>query len=152
MNAALLRVKPTRLYICIQVIVCAATSSPALAAGDNVTTTTVEATDKNTLPVISLKAHKKTSSYTAKKASTSTKLDLSIKETPQSVTVVTRKQIDDMGATNLGELLSQTTGVVLTGDNTERSSFSIRGFGTGDSWSSGTLQYDGVAINTMNVG
>lgn len=148
MNALLLRVRPTRLYISIQAIVLAAITSPTFAND----TTTDQVAQDNTLPKITLKASKKANTYTGKKASTSTKLDLSLKETPQSITVVTRKQIDDMNATNLGELLTQTTGVVLTGDNTERSSFSIRGFGTGDSWGSGTLQYDGVAVNTMNVG
>jgi iron complex outermembrane receptor protein/outer membrane receptor for ferric coprogen and ferric-rhodotorulic acid len=37
--------------------------------------------------------------YTKKNASTSTKLNLNIKETPQSVSVITQKQIEDMGAT-----------------------------------------------------
>lgn len=148
MNNSLLRAQPTRLYISIQAIILTALSSQAY-ANDAVTD---QAVQDNTLPVIALKAIKKANTYTGKTASASTKLDLSIKETPQSVTVITRKQIDDMGVSNLGELLAQTTGVVLTGDNTERSSFSIRGFGTGDSWGSGTLQYDGVAINTMNVG
>lgn len=148
MNNSLLRAQPTRLYISIQAIILTALSSQAY-ANDAVTD---QAVQDNTLPVIALKATKKANTYTGKTASASTKLDLSIKETPQSVTVITRKQIDDMGASNLGELLLQTTGIVLTGDNTERTAFSIRGFGTGDSWGSGTLQYDGVAINTMNVG
>ncbi|MDZ7922964.1 MAG: TonB-dependent receptor plug domain-containing protein [Marinagarivorans sp.] len=89
--------------------------------------------------------------YTAKQASTSTKLDLSIKETPQSITVITRKQIDDMGVTNLGQLLTQTTGVILTGDNSERTNFSIRGFNVGDAWNSNLMQYDGIPINASNV-
>ncbi len=148
MNAPLLRVRPTRLYISIQAIVLAAIASPAFA---NDATADQTQQDNNTLPVISLKASKKTNTYTGKKASTSTKLDLSLKETPQSITVVTRKQIDDMNATNLGELLSQTTGIILVGDNTERTAFSIRGFGTGDSWGTSTLQQDGVATNSQNV-
>jgi len=89
--------------------------------------------------------------YTRKEASTSTKLDLSVKETPQSVSVVTRKQIDDMGATNLGQVLLQTTGVILTGDNSERTNFSIRGFNVGDGWNSNLMQYDGIPINASNV-
>lgn len=90
--------------------------------------------------------------YAGKQASTSTKLDISVKETPQSITVINRKQINDMGATNLGQLLQQTTGVVLTGDNSERTNFSIRGFNVGDSWSSNLMQYDGIPINASNVG
>lgn len=89
--------------------------------------------------------------YTGKQASASTKLDLSVKETPQSISVVTRKQINDMGATNLGQLLQQTTGIILTGDNSERTNFSIRGFNLGDGWNSNLLQYDGIPINASNV-
>ncbi|PUA26611.1 MAG: TonB-dependent siderophore receptor [Cellvibrio sp. 79] len=89
--------------------------------------------------------------YTGKSASASTKLNLGIKDTPQSVSVVTRKQIDDMGATNLGQLLLQTTGIILTGDNSERTNFSIRGFNMGDGWNSNLLQYDGIPLNVSNV-
>lgn len=89
--------------------------------------------------------------YTKKNASTSTKLNLNIKETPQSVSVITQKQIEDMGATNLGEALLNTTGIILTGDNTERTNFSIRGFNMGDGWNSNLMQYDGVAVNANNV-
>lgn len=89
--------------------------------------------------------------YTKKQASTSTKLELDVKNTPQSVTVVTRKQINDMGASNLGQVLLQTTGIILTGDNSERTNFSMRGFNLGDGWNSNLLQYDGVPINASNV-
>jgi len=89
--------------------------------------------------------------YTGKQASTSTKMDLSIKETPQSVSVIKRKQIEDMGVNNLGQLLMQTTGIILTGDNSERTNFSIRGFNLGDGWNSNLLQYDGIPINASNV-
>lgn len=89
--------------------------------------------------------------YTGKNASASTKLNLGIKDTPQSVSVVTRKQIEDMGATNLGQLLLQTTGIILTGDNSERTNFSIRGFNMGDGWNSNLLQYDGIPLNVSNV-
>jgi iron complex outermembrane receptor protein/outer membrane receptor for ferric coprogen and ferric-rhodotorulic acid len=106
----------------------------------------------NALPMIVVTAENNTeNSYTKKNASTSTKLDLSVKETPQSVSVITRKQIEDMGATNLGDALLNTTGILLTGDNTERTNFSIRGFNVGDGWNSNILQYDGVAVNASNV-
>ncbi|MDO6644795.1 TonB-dependent siderophore receptor [Acinetobacter guillouiae] len=113
-----------------------------------------EATTEQThaLPMIVVTAENNTeNNYTKKNASTSTKLDLSIKETPQSVSVITRKQIEDMGATNLGDALLNTTGILLTGDNTERTNFSIRGFNVGDGWNSNILQYDGVAVNASNV-
>lgn len=104
------------------------------------------------LPVIELTAdNSPENNYIKKNASTSTKLDLSVKETPQSVSVITRKQAEDMGATNIADVLLNTTGILLTGDNTERTNFSIRGFNVGDGWNSNLLQYDGVAVNATNI-
>ncbi|MEB6668774.1 TonB-dependent siderophore receptor [Acinetobacter vivianii] len=106
----------------------------------------------NILPTIVVTADDSLeNNYTKKNASTSTKLNLSVKETPQSVSVITQKQMEDMGATNLGEALLNTTGIILTGDNTERTNFSIRGFNMGDGWNSNLMQYDGVAVNATNV-
>lgn len=84
-------------------------------------------------------------------ASAATKLDLNVKSTPQSISVVDRQQIEALGVTNLGQLLLQTTGVILTGDNSERTNFSVRGFNLGDGWNSNLLQYDGIPINASNV-
>ncbi|GAA5632599.1 hypothetical protein Acal02_03251 [Acinetobacter calcoaceticus] len=70
----------------------------------------------NILPTIVVTADDSLeNNYTKKNASTSTKLNLSVKETPQSVSVITQKQMEDMGATNLGEALLNTTGIILTG-------------------------------------
>lgn len=89
--------------------------------------------------------------HTGNNASASTKLDLGVMNTPQSISVVSREDIDDLGATNLGQLLLQTTGIILTGDNSERTNFSVRGFNLGDGWNSNLLQYDGIPINASNV-
>jgi iron complex outermembrane receptor protein len=49
--------------------------------------------------------------YRAKNAVTATKTDTPLAETPQSVTVVTRDQIVDQGATNLQDALNYAAGV-----------------------------------------
>ena len=49
--------------------------------------------------------------YRAKRAATATKTDTPLSETPQSVTVVTRDQLVDQGATNLQEALAYAAGV-----------------------------------------
>jgi outer membrane receptor for ferric coprogen and ferric-rhodotorulic acid len=54
-----------------------------------------------------------TESYTTGAMSTATRLNLSIKETPQSVSVVTRQQMDDFKLGTLSEAMGQTTGVVV---------------------------------------
>ena len=54
-----------------------------------------------------------TKSYTAKSASTSTKLNLSLRETPQSVKVLTREYLDDTNINSFQELLKNVTGVTV---------------------------------------
>lgn len=50
-------------------------------------------------------------SYTAPQMSTAVGLPLAPKDTPQSVSVITRKQMDDMGVTTLEEAVRNTTGI-----------------------------------------
>ncbi|AGR78066.1 TonB-dependent receptor protein [Aliarcobacter butzleri 7h1h] len=54
-----------------------------------------------------------TGSYTTGATSTATKLDLSLRETPQSVLVFTRQRLEDQNITSYQELLSKTPGVTL---------------------------------------
>jgi iron complex outermembrane receptor protein len=49
--------------------------------------------------------------YNARRSATATKTDTSLAETPQSVTVVTRDQIVDQGASNLQDALNYAAGV-----------------------------------------
>ena len=70
------------------------------------------------LPTISLKAQgdqssvtEGTQSYTAKSANTATKLSLSLRETPQSVKVLTREYLDDANISSFQDLLNNVTGV-----------------------------------------
>lgn len=101
----------------------------------------VFAADENTsdvkaLPTISVTAQnnnnvptEKTKSYTVKKSSSSTGLALSLKETPQSVTVVTRQQMDDRAVQSIGDVLATTAGVTLNEvDNGARTTYRARGF------------------------
>ena len=69
------------------------------------------------------------------------KMTQSIRETPQSVSVITRKQLDDRNLTTLEEALAQTTGVTKTARNFGNHKFSIRGFTVDDN----NYLVDGVA-------
>lgn len=69
-----------------------------------------------------------TGSFKAKSSRSSSKLKLDIKETPQSVSVVTREQIEQRGLNNIDEILSATPGVTATKTDSERSSYYARGF------------------------
>ncbi|MCT7909987.1 TonB-dependent receptor [Arcobacter lacus] len=52
-----------------------------------------------------------TNSYTVKETSSATKLDLSLKETPQSISIITQKQIEDQNLKDINDILLQTPGV-----------------------------------------
>ena len=73
----------------------------------------VDQESNNVLPTIHLKAEQADPSYTVKKSKSATKLDLSLKETPQSVTVFTAQQIEDQNLNSTNDVLAQTAGVTM---------------------------------------
>ncbi|MGZ7457994.1 TonB-dependent siderophore receptor [Pseudomonas sp. Ma2-10] len=81
-----------------------------------------------------------TGSYTTGASTTATKLPLTLRETPQSVTVVTRQQMDDRGVQSVGDALRNTPGVTSQKYDSDRTEFSARGFAITN------FQYDGVNI------
>ncbi|MGD9595793.1 MAG: TonB-dependent siderophore receptor, partial [Wolinella sp.] len=54
-----------------------------------------------------------THSYTTPRMRTATKLGLSIRETPQSVTVLTQQRLEDMGVTSYQDMLGSVAGISL---------------------------------------
>jgi outer membrane receptor for ferric coprogen and ferric-rhodotorulic acid len=78
------------------------------------------------LPVINVTAENE-NSYTVKNTSTATRLNLSIKDTPQSVSVITRQRMDDQNLTNIPKVLEQTPGILLFRDAGERFAVYSRG-------------------------
>lgn len=66
-------------------------------------------------------------SFTTSAMRTTTGLALSPKETPQSVSVITKTQIEGQGITRLEDALKATTGVTVVRDS-DRSRFMLRGF------------------------
>lgn len=81
-----------------------------------------------------------TGSYTTGATTTATKLPLTLRETPQSVTVVTRQQMDDQGVTSVADALRNTPGISTQKYDSDRTEFSARGFAITN------FQYDGVNI------
>ena len=80
-----------------------------------------------------------TQSYTAGEARSATRMELTLRETPQSVSVITRQLLDDLGAVRLDQALAQTTGIQVGQNDTERTRFYARGFGINN------IQIDGMA-------
>ncbi|VVQ31190.1 Ferripyoverdine receptor [Pseudomonas fluorescens] len=86
-----------------------------------------------------------TGSYTTGATTTATKLPLTLRETPQSVTVVTRQQMDDRGAKSIGDVLRNTPGITSQKYDSDRTEFSARGFAiTNYQYDGINLPYDGV--------
>lgn len=69
-----------------------------------------------------------TQSYTTGEMKTATKMDLSVRETPQSVSVVTRTHMDDFRLTGINDVLESTTGVTVEQIETDRVYYTARGF------------------------
>ena len=81
-----------------------------------------------------------TGSYTTGATTSATGLPLTLRETPQSVTVVTRQQMDDRGVQSVSDALRNTPGVTMQKYDSDRTEFSARGFAITN------FQYDGVNI------
>jgi outer membrane receptor for ferric coprogen and ferric-rhodotorulic acid len=84
-------------------------------------------------------------SYTTGAMATATKLPLSIRETPQTVTVVTRQQMDDQGALTVGDVLENTPGISVQSFDSNRQLYFTRGFDITN------YQYDGVNTIVDNI-
>ena len=88
----------------------------------------VTGTDSAQLATISLTANQGKSlttegsgSYTAKATTASTGLALSLKETPQSVSVMTRQQMDDQNLTQITDVANQVAGLTVNQSGNEGS-------------------------------
>ncbi|MES2531987.1 MAG: TonB-dependent siderophore receptor [Pseudomonadota bacterium] len=69
-----------------------------------------------------------TGSYAARASSTATGLNLSLRETPQSISVVTRQRMDDEAIESVADVLQRSTGVAVSTLDSERLNAYSRGF------------------------
>ncbi len=67
-------------------------------------------------------------SYTVDSSNNATGLNMSPRETPQSMTVITRQQIDDRALSSVAQVLEQTAGINLNQAETDRVFPTARGF------------------------
>lgn len=112
-------------------------SAPSAAPTTAPTTTSIEEPGKkeSTLAPVTVKANTEKNaategsrSYTTEGMSTATGLNLSPRETPQSVSVVTRQRIVDQGMNSITDAVQNVTGVSAKEYDSARFSFSARGF------------------------
>jgi outer membrane receptor for ferric coprogen and ferric-rhodotorulic acid len=78
--------------------------------------------------------------YAPPPSSTSTGLTLSLRQTPQSVSVLTREQLDDFGLDDLNDALESTTGIGVERVETSRTYYTARGFDITN------FQFDGIGV------
>lgn len=118
--------------------------SPTAAIG---TTAQQSESDRVVLPTIVLSANQlgeiteNTGSYTPGKIATATRLVLSPKETPQTISVVTRQEMDDFNLTSINDVMNHTPGVSIVTYDSERTEYYARGFAIQN------FQYDGIPMS-----
>ncbi|MGX5794443.1 TonB-dependent siderophore receptor [Pseudomonas sp. E2-15] len=79
-----------------------------------------------------------TGSYTPGTIATATRLVLTPRETPQSISVVTRQVMDDFGLNSIDDVMRHTPGITVSTFDSERTNYYSRGF------SIENFQYDGI--------
>lgn len=75
-----------------------------------------------------------------------TGLDLSPRQTPQSISIITREQLEDQAAINVGDALAYTTGISVKAVDRGRNTLAARGFDITN------YQLDGAPFVTGNIG
>lgn len=94
------------------------------------------ADDTQQLPTITVTAESEQSelsseqskAYIIQNSSTTSKLNIPLKETPQTVNVITRQQLDDFALDNTRDVLRHAPGIIVNNQETERTSYLARGF------------------------
>ena len=103
------------------------------------------------MPEVSVKAQQDATEgsgayVSALPVSTATPLGLSIRETPQSVSVITQQRMQDQGLSTIAQVMAQTPGITLFSLGSERTGFTSRGY------SITNYQLDGVSTHSENLG
>ncbi|OBV41027.1 TonB-dependent siderophore receptor [Janthinobacterium psychrotolerans] len=105
----------------------------------------------STMPEVSVMAQQDATEGSGAYVSTAgspaaTPLGLSIRQTPQSVSVITRQRMEDQGITTIAQAMAQTPGITLFSLGSERTGFTSRGY------SITNYQLDGVSTHSENLG
>jgi outer membrane receptor for ferric coprogen and ferric-rhodotorulic acid len=97
-----------------------ATAAPQAAGGVAATKQNDTATQLDTVRVVSQRANRVSNG--------ATNLDLDVKETPQSISMVSREQMEQFGVDNLNDALRLATGIQVEEWETNRTNYLARGF------------------------
>jgi len=79
-------------------------------------------------------------SYVSGTIATATRMVLTPRETPQSISVITRQQMDDFNLTSIDDVVRHTPGISIVTYDSERTEYHARGFAIQN------FQYDGIPM------
>ena len=79
-------------------------------------------------------------SYQSRPSAAATRLNLTPRETPQSISTITRAQLDDFQLNSVNDALENTTGIQVERVETDRTYYMARGFDITN------FQYDGIGV------
>ncbi|MCE1238589.1 MAG: TonB-dependent receptor [Azonexaceae bacterium] len=79
-------------------------------------------------------------SYTPGTIATATRLVLTPRETPQTISVITRQEMDDFNLTSIDAVMAHTPGISIVTLDSERTAYYARGFPINN------FQYDGIPM------
>lgn len=96
--------------------------------------------DDQVVPTVTVTGAAEKPAYTVRDSSSATRFDLSLRDTPQSVSVVTREKMDDFKLNSVNDMLASTPGVTVESVETDRVYYTARGFDITN------FQYDGVGV------
>jgi outer membrane receptor for ferric coprogen and ferric-rhodotorulic acid len=119
------------------------TSTPPLFAAEEVS---VQSQDERSLSAVIVTGtgdstpSEKTGLYTTKSSRSATGMDLSLRETPQTVSVISRTQLDDFKLNSVNDALAASSGIIVERPETDRAYFSARGFDVTN------FQFDGIGV------
>jgi outer membrane receptor for ferric coprogen and ferric-rhodotorulic acid len=113
--------------------------------GTPVPATAASAPDSARLPAVVVKGAysgptERSGAYTVRKSASATGLNLSPRETPQSVSVITRTQMDDFRLGSVNDALDLIPGVLVEKVETDRTYYTARGFDITN------FQVDGIGL------
>ena len=114
--------------------------APKPAAGPALSTTGAEDPQRTDDIIVTGQRSEGSDDYGVRSQRTATRLPLSQRETPQSVSVVTRAQIEDFQLNDVNALLTTVPGVSVFAGETDRIYYSARGFDIQ------TFQIDGIGL------
>lgn len=110
--------QPQRLSAAVFAALCLAAAPAAFAE---------TAADPTTLDKVVVKGER-AEGYSVRRTSAGTRFDLTPREIPQSVSIISHQRIEDQQLDDIIDVLGNTTGVTSTQSDTERTEFYARGF------------------------